>query len=498
MLGKQGWKFLSQPDALVTKVFKARYFPKWDFLSASLGNGPSYVWQSIRKSQEVVRRGSRWRLGNGEKVRVWGEQWLRDDENLEVITVPNIQLEGLRVCDLILPGTLDWDVQKLYNLFEERDCREIVNIPLGMDGLIDRRIWHYDPKGNYTVRSAYRVLMDKVTPHAELRVQGPWSKLWGVRAPPKMKILLWRLAREVLPNRAALLNRHVQVPGQCGVCDSDSETNHHLFLDCDFAKDCWELTEMKTSVMNAASATVSFQDWLFMIFDSVSEPHLARIAAVLWGIWHERNQRVWSHEAGTAWSTVRLALDSLQEWEKAQGPIVQAGGRQPGNVCNKWHAPPAGKVKCNSDIAIHETENAMGMGMVVRNEEGTVLGFRTWHGSGTWTPREGEAAALLCAMKWIIEAGLERVIFEVDAEGVRNALRSTEQDESEFGCLIRNCRRVLNEFPQFEVQVVRRNRNRVAHELAQRSFSSDILVDGISSPDGMANVINDICFVQNH
>ncbi|CAN1778200.1 Uncharacterized mitochondrial protein AtMg00310 [Linum perenne] len=172
MLGKQGWKFLSQPDALVTKVFKARYFPKWDFLSAPLGNGPSYVWQSIRKSQEVVRRGSRWRLGNGERVRVWGEQWLRDDENLEVITVPNIQLEGLRVCDLILPGTLDWDVQKLYNLFEERDCREIVNIPLGMDGLIDRRIWHYDPKGNYTVRSAYRVLMDKVTPHEELRVQG--------------------------------------------------------------------------------------------------------------------------------------------------------------------------------------------------------------------------------------------------------------------------------------------------------------------------------------
>lgn len=34
ILGKEGWKFLMDPDALVTKVFKARYFPQCSFLNA--------------------------------------------------------------------------------------------------------------------------------------------------------------------------------------------------------------------------------------------------------------------------------------------------------------------------------------------------------------------------------------------------------------------------------------------------------------------------------
>ena len=44
MLGKQGWRFLSNPDSLVSRVFKARYFADSDFLNASLGSSPSFIW----------------------------------------------------------------------------------------------------------------------------------------------------------------------------------------------------------------------------------------------------------------------------------------------------------------------------------------------------------------------------------------------------------------------------------------------------------------------
>lgn len=50
MLGKQGWKFISNQDAIVTKVFRAKYFPNVDFLDANLGHNPSYVWYSIHGS----------------------------------------------------------------------------------------------------------------------------------------------------------------------------------------------------------------------------------------------------------------------------------------------------------------------------------------------------------------------------------------------------------------------------------------------------------------
>jgi len=32
MLGKQGWKLLTNQDTIVTRIYKARYFPKTDFL----------------------------------------------------------------------------------------------------------------------------------------------------------------------------------------------------------------------------------------------------------------------------------------------------------------------------------------------------------------------------------------------------------------------------------------------------------------------------------
>lgn len=47
MLGKQGWKLQTEHHTLVAKVFKARYFPRSNFLGSKLGHNPSFVWRSI-------------------------------------------------------------------------------------------------------------------------------------------------------------------------------------------------------------------------------------------------------------------------------------------------------------------------------------------------------------------------------------------------------------------------------------------------------------------
>lgn len=36
MLGRQGWKLISQPDAMVSQFSKAKYFPHRDFLDYDL------------------------------------------------------------------------------------------------------------------------------------------------------------------------------------------------------------------------------------------------------------------------------------------------------------------------------------------------------------------------------------------------------------------------------------------------------------------------------
>ena len=65
MLAKQGWRILTNPNSLLAQVFKAKYFPHVDVLNSKIGSNPSYTWRSIHNSLEVIKRGTRWRVGNG-------------------------------------------------------------------------------------------------------------------------------------------------------------------------------------------------------------------------------------------------------------------------------------------------------------------------------------------------------------------------------------------------------------------------------------------------
>lgn len=73
MLGKQGWRLMSKPESLVTKVYKVRYFPKGDFLESENGYNPSFIWRSLWKAKDLVKFGTRWRIGSGTKVQIIGQ-----------------------------------------------------------------------------------------------------------------------------------------------------------------------------------------------------------------------------------------------------------------------------------------------------------------------------------------------------------------------------------------------------------------------------------------
>lgn len=43
MLGKQVWKLITNPDALISKLYKAKYYLRGDFLNANLWHNPSFT-----------------------------------------------------------------------------------------------------------------------------------------------------------------------------------------------------------------------------------------------------------------------------------------------------------------------------------------------------------------------------------------------------------------------------------------------------------------------
>ena len=57
LLAKQGWRLQVGHDSLVYRVLKAKYFPRCEFVQASIGNNPSYTWWTIMAAQQLNKDG---------------------------------------------------------------------------------------------------------------------------------------------------------------------------------------------------------------------------------------------------------------------------------------------------------------------------------------------------------------------------------------------------------------------------------------------------------
>ena len=68
MVAKQGWRLISNPSSLMSRVLKAKYFRLSNPLDVSVGSNVSFVWRSICWGLELIKAGTRWKVGNGSKI----------------------------------------------------------------------------------------------------------------------------------------------------------------------------------------------------------------------------------------------------------------------------------------------------------------------------------------------------------------------------------------------------------------------------------------------
>ncbi|CAN1814412.1 Putative ribonuclease H protein At1g65750 [Linum perenne] len=500
MVGKIGWKLMMDQDSLVTKIFKAKYFPKVDFLSATLRSNPSFAWHSILKTQSMLRNGFRWRIGDGKNISVWKDPWLKEDDRSYIVSPVVQDLENLRVADLWIPGTRSWDEELLEELFLPEDVAAIMRIMPPVEISSDTRIWRVSMDGNYSVKSAYRELMENVFQRNYLHQQGAWKELWDTHLPPKTLHFLWRMAKGVLPLRSTLRRRRINVPIECGLCGRHEETKRHVFAECEVAEDCWRHADLWVEIESLLAGHVSFDEMVHEILRTWNDDKKARWIVVMWSLWYERNQRVWQGKARPVSIVVEEGLAVTDEWKAARVKTPSQGGR-PGQAvgsCPLWHPPPAMVFKCNIDAGFNHREQKWGWGAAIRNHNGDLVAFRTNWERGQPEVREGEAWGLYEALKWVVSRRTRHVIFEVDCQQVTNALARQEVDRTEFGSIISCCSQILHANPEFSVVFIRRNRNMVAHELARRSFSLASPFEGHVPPSWLESALNLSCNDLDH
>nr|POE53196.1 hypothetical protein CFP56_13604 [Quercus suber] len=154
----------------------------------------SYAWSSLLKGKEVLWRGARWRVGNGESIKIWDYPWLPSSEHPRVLSLVIDGLQEATVDYLINPTSISWDKDVMAGFFAPLEAELMLKIPLSPTNVEDKLIWPHLPNRVYTVKSKYRYLVqDKVGPQLSLQVQvetpNVWRRIWGALGVEKSKKL---------------------------------------------------------------------------------------------------------------------------------------------------------------------------------------------------------------------------------------------------------------------------------------------------------------------
>jgi ribonuclease HI len=196
-----------------------------------------------------------------------------------------------------------------------------------------------------------------------------------------------------------------------------------------------------------------------------------QFAVVVWMIWRNRNNSIWNNEKESGRGIGMKARQFWLEWNSVQQLQHNNGAAVQQNSQSSWQPPPPNWFKCNVDAGFHQAENKTSLGWCLRDQRGHCIAAGTAWNEGQYSILEGEAVALLHALREMEQRGLSQVIFETDSKNVVDAIQHFRGGNSEFSSIISHINNVLLVHPNFMVKFSKRQANMVAHMLARVAIS---------------------------
>ena len=145
----------------------------------------------------------------------------------------SVSLDPMMVSSLINSINHTWIERKLSELFATESVAAIKRIPLPPSPKKDSLMWIKDPKGCFSVKSAYRSIQE--IPTSDARGVN-WRKVWKLRIHERLKMMLCRVSSNLLPTMDNLEQRMGIADTVCVCCNGEKESVVHLFFQCTMAK----------------------------------------------------------------------------------------------------------------------------------------------------------------------------------------------------------------------------------------------------------------------
>jgi ribonuclease HI len=476
LLAKQLWRLWNMPDSLVSQIIKAKYYPRGSILEAQLGNKPSFAWRSIWGSGDLLKDGLVWRIGNGSTVKIWSDKWVPIPDTYSIQSPPQAHIiePNATVSELIDRNTQWWNMERLEQIFRAEEIKAILSIPLSCTNQPDVLIWRGTAKGSFSVKSAYYVAKamearERASTSTGTKMSEVWRQIWKLKLPNAEKNFIWRACHDILPTKEKLLRRKISVDPLCPLCGLVTETSFHVLWDCSSARDVWSMCERK--IQKSHFDGPNFMEVVEGIFKKCEEEEINLFVGLARKIWFRRNEVVHGGSFTHPNVLVQQAKEAVAEFKAANIHVDQGVEGRSMLRTKRWVRPCSGWYKLNWDAAVCEAQGTVGMGAVVRNDEGSVMAARCMVGRGFLDPCAAEAWAGTKAIRWGLELGLTNIQVEGDAKNVVEAINSAGKNWSKIGHIVEDMQYLLRNFTQWKVDVVSRDANNAAHTLAKLAVS---------------------------
>lgn len=112
----------------MARILGAKYFRNVDFFEAQPEGTPSKIWNSILAAKDLLRKGSRLIVGDGQQIDVWRSPWMPDLDSAYVETLVIPGKENLKVKDLMTEGCRILDRNKISSRFNDIDQQLILSL----------------------------------------------------------------------------------------------------------------------------------------------------------------------------------------------------------------------------------------------------------------------------------------------------------------------------------------------------------------------------------
>ncbi|KAK9984589.1 hypothetical protein SO802_034114 [Lithocarpus litseifolius] len=301
-------------------------------------------------------------------------------------------------------------------LFLPHEVDVIKSIPISSRLPPDKLIWTETRNGLFTVRSAYKLVVNQLFSSNRAssldasNLQCFWSKVWSMEVPHKIQHFVWKACHDALPTKNSLMRWKVIQEDLCDSCKEARETMGHVLWCCPKAREAWECSKLVLPRVDGAN--MSFQDimWKLLMDEVIGEDQVEQIATISWALWHNQKEIRCGGARKSGKILFRWASDYLMEYRAAVAQTIPVPSLPRHDAT--WCPPRGGHFKINVYGAIFSKQKAVGIGVVIRDDEGRLEAALSKKILVHMGVLEVEAKALKTGFLFAKDVGVRDVILE--------------------------------------------------------------------------------------